>query len=80
MNENESAGFFEATYAGRQRDAQRRHRAKQKALFAEVTAAAERRLAILRAILEADERGQGVGYAGAMEAAAREVHDNVTNR
>lgn len=30
---------------------------------------------LLRAILAADERGQGLGYAEAMAAAAREVRD-----
>lgn len=32
--------------------------------------------AILRAILDADDRGQGVGYSEAMEAAAKFLDDN----
>ena len=35
----------------------------------------ERRLRILQAILDADERGQGVGYSEAMDAAAKEVRN-----
>lgn len=33
----------------------------------------DRRLRILRAIIEADERGQGVGYSEAMDAAVKEL-------